>query len=403
VKSAWKIGEFAGVGVYIHWTFGILVAFVAAQAWASSEGNSAAIAAAVGMLLAVFACVLLHEFGHSFAARRYGIQTKDITLLPIGGLARLERMPEQPWQEFVVAIAGPAVNVVIAVAIGAVLYARGDFADFLAAPQEAREGLLPIPTAPSLQQFLLQLLVINVYLVLFNLLPAFPMDGGRVLRAALAVFLPYPRATEIAAGVGQVMALVFGMLGVMLGPNWMLLIIALFIYVAGQAEAQMVQTRAAFSGITARQAMITRYCTLPPDAPLSAAVESLLAGYQTDFPVVEGGTLVGVLTRTDLIRALAEAGPNSPVSAAMRQDNVVVEESAPLETVFASMQTGDCPTLPVVRDGVLIGLLTLDNLGEWIMVRRALANWPDAPPPTSGTRGTRPTIWRTGERRVIVR
>jgi Zn-dependent protease len=229
MKGSWKLGEVAGIGVFVHWSFLILPILIAWPALAN--GAVAAALSSVLFVLAVFGCVALHELGHALAARRYGIDTLDITLLPIGGLARLERMPRKPIQELVIALAGPAVNVAIAAAIFAGLHLAGGIRAMLVSAN--------IVASP----FLVQLMWANVALVLFNLLPAFPMDGGRVLRALLALRMPYLRATEIAAGIGQALAIVLGIIGFSAGGMQMLMLVALFVFLAARSELQMVRAR----------------------------------------------------------------------------------------------------------------------------------------------------------------
>ena len=229
MKWSWKLGEFRGIAVYMHATFLILIAFVVVSHWSAGHSLLKTLEG-VGFILALFACVVLHEFGHALMAARYGIKTRDITLLPIGGLARLERMPEEPLQELWVALAGPAVNVVIAAALFVWLKFTASFA-----PLEQ----LTVTSGP----FLDRLMVVNVVLVIFNMLPAFPMDGGRVLRALLATRMEYTVATQIAASTGQAMALLFGLAGFFLNP--FLLFIALFVWIGAAQEASMVTMKAA--------------------------------------------------------------------------------------------------------------------------------------------------------------
>ncbi len=242
MRGSFKLGQLFGIGVYLHWTFAILIAWVV-LVYSFQRAGLADIAEGVLFVVAVFACIVAHEFGHALAARRYGIQTRDITLLPIGGVARLARMPEEPWQELVVALAGPAVNVVIAGVLAAGLYARGSLLG------EGKLDLLP-------GDFLANLTFVNLFLAAFNLLPAFPMDGGRVLRALLATRIDYVRATNIAASVAQGMAIVFALLA----PFWnlFLLFIALFVYLGAQQEAHVVQVRSLMRGVPVRAAMMTR-------------------------------------------------------------------------------------------------------------------------------------------------
>lgn len=364
MKWAWKLGEFRGIGVYVHATFLILIAIVVMGHWSQSQDWGRTLQG-VAFVLAIFGCVVLHEFGHALTAARYGIRTRDITLLPIGGVARLERMPREPIQELWVALAGPAVNVVIAAALFAWLRLTG--------------GLTPVEQLSlGAGPFLERLLVVNVFLVAFNLLPAFPMDGGRVLRALLATRMEYTRATQIAASIGQGMALLFGLVGFFVNP--FLLFIALFVWIGAAQEASMVQLSAALDGIPMARAMLTNFETLRPDDPLAQAVDSILAGSQQDFPVVEDGRVVGILTRKDLLMGLAQRGREAPVRGVMQTDFRTVEASEMLETALRRMQTCSCHTLPVVDGERLVGLVTMENLGEFVAIQSALESAAAAAP-----------------------
>lgn len=245
MKWSLKLGKLLGIDVYVHFTFLLLLAFLGFVSWRATQNVEAALRG-VAFTVALFGCVVLHELGHALMARRYGIPTRDITLLPIGGIARLERMPERPIQELWVALAGPAVNVVIAALLLIWLAATGGFA-----PVEEL-GL----TGGS---FWPRLMWLNLFLVAFNLLPAFPMDGGRVLRALLAMRLGRRRATAIAANVGQGMAILFGIVGFFHNP--FLIFIAIFVYLGAQAEAGMVEMQSALAGLRVRDAMMTRFRT----------------------------------------------------------------------------------------------------------------------------------------------
>jgi len=357
MKWSWKLGEFAGIGVFVHWTFLILIGFVVLDQVQRGAG-AGEVALAVAFLLSLFACVVLHEYGHALTARRYGIRTRSITLLPIGGVAMLERMPDDPRQELWVALAGPAVNVAIAALLLVVLAVLGQV------PKMGELGMLQ-------GRFLRDLLVVNVLLVGFNLLPAFPMDGGRVLRALLARRLDYGRATQIAAAVGQGMAILFG-LAAFFARNPFLLFIALFVFLGAQAEAQATQMRWALRDIPVRDAMVTRFRTLDAASPLAVAIDELLAGSQQDFPVVSGEELVGILPRNVLIKALADQGKTTPVGNVMRTDCQVVDEADWLQSAFERMRESGCSALPVLQRGRLIGLLTLENVGEFMMINSAL-------------------------------
>jgi Zn-dependent protease len=356
MKWAWKIGEIAGIGIYVHATFLILVAFVA-FAHLVGEASPAAAISGIVFLLALFLCIFLHELGHALAAKQFGIKTRDITLLPIGGLARLERMPEKPSQELWVALAGPLVNVVIAIFLFVLVSLTG--------------GMTPLAELGVSEGSLIErLMIVNVFLVAFNLLPAFPMDGGRVLRALLASRMDYTQATQIAAGVGQGMALLFGFIGMVSNP--FLMFIALFVWIGAAQEASMVQLKSSLAGIPVERAMLTEFHALPPADTLADAVELTLHGSQQDFPVVQTGQVVGILTQGDLVAALQKNGPTSLVAEAMKRDFLSVEPGEMLETAFARLQEGHASTVPVLRRGLLVGLLTMTNLGEFLLFQSAI-------------------------------
>lgn len=356
MKWSVKIGEYRGIPVKIHATFVLIILWVALSHWMQGEGLSATIAGII-FVLALFACVVLHEFGHALMAQRYDIKTRDITLLPIGGVARLERMPDDPKQELWVAIAGPLVNVVIAIVLFFWLQ--------LTASMEPISKLTM--TSGS---FLERLMVVNIFLVLFNLLPAFPMDGGRVLRALLAMRMEYSRATHYAANVGQAMALLFGFLGFFTNP--FLIFIALFVWIGAAQEASMVTVRSAFDGIPVSNAMLTDFQVLHPSDSLVRVIQLILAGSQQDFPVVENANIVGILTRDKLMNALAEHGQDYPVSNVMSKSFEKVESSDMLQNAMMRLQNCDCKTMPVVKKGNLIGLLNMENIGEFMMIHSAL-------------------------------
>jgi Zn-dependent protease/CBS domain-containing protein len=354
---SWKFARIAGIDVRVHVTFLMLVGWIAMRHW--SDGHDVgAVLEGVGYILVLFACVVAHEFGHALTAARYGIRTRDITLLPIGGLARLERMPDDPRQELWVALAGPAVNVVIAAAIFAWLLATGTW-----------EPLSALTVVSG--SFLERVLLANVTLVAFNLLPAFPMDGGRALRALLATRMEYARATERAAAIGQGMAVLFGFVGLFVNP--MLLFIALFVWIGAGQEASMVQLKSALGGISVRGAMLTDVRTLTPLSTLGDAVDLLLTTSQLDFPVVDGRHAVGMLTRTDLLAALTREGRDAVVGRVMRADFPTAAPDEMLEPALARLQGLEWRTIVVADDSVLVGLVTMDNVGEFLMIHTAEA------------------------------
>ena len=279
------------------------------------------------------------------------------TLLPIGGLARLERMPEKPMQEFWVALAGPAVNVVIAAVLFAWLLLTS--------------GLEPFSSlSVAGGSFVERLLVANVFLVLFNLLPAFPMDGGRVLRALLASRMEYTKATQTAAGIGQGMAFLFGLVGLFVNP--FLLFIAFFVWIGAAQEASSVQMKSSLAGIPVSRAMVTDFRTLSSGDTLSRAVELILRGSQQDFPVMADGAVVGILAKTDILTALARHGESQPVSEVMKREFQLVDSHDMLENALQRLQECSFHTMPVIHGGELVGLVTTDNLGEFMLVQAAL-------------------------------
>jgi Zn-dependent protease/CBS domain-containing protein len=362
MQWSWRVATIAGIPVRIHATFGLLLVFIFGLHLAGGSGVAQSLEG-VGLVLAVFACVVLHEFGHAIAARRYGVRTRDITILPIGGVARLERIPKEPFQEIVVALAGPAVNLLIACLL---LPALASFLSGLDRPEAMATAIHG--------NLLAELFTINVFLAIFNLVPAFPMDGGRVLRALLATRLDYVRATRIASSVGQGIALLFGLLGLFGNP--MLLFIALFVFIGAGQEAAQVQMRSAFDGVPVLRAMVREFHVVRVDAPLSAAVELLLAGHQHDFPVLDSdanGAPVGMLMRSDLMKALAAGDTSRPIREVVRTACGVAHPREMLEPVFQRMQERGCTAMPVVSDdGAVVGMLTLENIGELAAVHAAL-------------------------------
>jgi Zn-dependent protease/CBS domain-containing protein len=356
---AWSfpIGRFAGSEIRVHVTFFLLLAWIGIVHY-QIGGTPAAIEGLL-FIIAIFACVVAHEFGHALAAKRYGIRTPDITLLPIGGLARLERMPEKPSEEIVVALAGPAVNFVIAIVLILLLGARFD-------PEALQQ--IENPTV----SFFARLAAVNVFLAVFNLIPAFPMDGGRVLRALLAMRYTRRRATEIAARVGQGFAFLLGFLG-LIGPNPILIFIAIFVYLAASAEAQVTGLQDVARHLGVRDAMITSYESLGPQATIRDAADALLRTTQTEFPVVDGGgKLRGFLTRTDMITAMSRTGPDTPVIEAMVAEIPSLRAGSRLEEALRRLQGRGAPAVAIVDEmGRLVGYITAENIGELMMIESA--------------------------------
>ncbi|MGH9450616.1 MAG: site-2 protease family protein [Terriglobia bacterium] len=358
MRWSWKIGRLAGINVYMHATFLLLVLFVLFVDFSHGSNIPAAVVGVIFVLI-IFACVVLHELGHALTARRYGVQTRDIILLPIGGVARLERMPEKPSEELAVAIAGPLVNVAIALALLGVLLAIGvrpQWSDF----RGVSSG------------FLENLMIVNVWLVGFNLLPAFPMDGGRVLRALLATRMDYPRATKVAARVGQGMAVVFAIVGLYSDP--FLVFIAIFVWMGADAESSSaVMGRASMGGIPVGQVMLTDFRTLGPEDTLQYAVDQSLGGWQQDFPVVWGDRVLGFLTNEDLKRALSQHGATGRVRDAMRRGFPMADAHDPLDRALVLLQACRSKSIPVQHDGHLVGILNANRAGQYMMTQSTLS------------------------------
>jgi stage IV sporulation protein FB len=359
MRWSYTIGRIAGTEVKIHVTFFLLLALIAYNAYQTAGARAAA--GETLYFVSLFFCVLLHEFGHIGMARRFGVRTPDVILLPIGGVARLERIPEEPRQELLIALAGPAVTVAIILALAVVVLVSG------------HATVLPSPLAGGMS-FTARLLVSNVWILGFNLIPAFPLDGGRVLRASLARKLGLVRATRIAAMIGQLFAVALGIAGLTWpGTLAPLLLVAFFIFLGAGSEASAVAARVAGRGLQVSQMMVTDFRTIPIHATLAQAVDLLLTGEQREFPVVDNlGRTEGILTRDNLIRGLSRGGPTSTVAEAMTPSAPTVPPTLGFQEALERLRASGLPALPVVdAGGALVGLLTLDNITDLLLVRQA--------------------------------
>lgn len=359
--GSFTIGRAFGIDVKIHWTFFLLLAFFAFAGYQGS-GNLVGALVTTAMIVALFFCVLLHEFGHSLVAQRLGIEIPDITLLPIGGLARLKRLPDKPVDEVKIAIAGPLVNVVLAPIFFGVALLLG--ANPMS-PANILEG------AASVGEVFVYLSYINVALAVFNLIPAFPMDGGRVLRGLLATRMGPVRATDVAASVGQFFALIFFLVG--LFSNLFLALIAVFIFFGANGEAQMVRQRELMRGLSVSDVMGTkrRTETVTPYHNFGQVLDSVIHGYQEDFPVVdEGGKLVGMVTRNEILAAAHSPSRYGSVRDLMKTDVPTISPDADLFTDgYRTLQESGLRALPVVKGGELVGMLTMDDVGQASLLR----------------------------------
>lgn len=355
---SFSIGRLLGSDVRVHATFLLLLAWIATAAYL--QGGTGAAVTNTLFVIAIFACVVAHEFGHALAARRYGIVTPTITLLPIGGLAQLARMPEKPGAEVVVALAGPAVNIVIWAVLSVLIGTWADLGAILAFDQSGTG-------------FFARLAALNLFLALFNMIPAFPMDGGRVLRALLSLRMPRLRATKIAAGLGQGVAFLFGYLGLTSG-NIILLLIAVFIFLAAQAERSDTALRDTARDFSARDAMITNFESLRADDTLDNAGAALVRTTQHEFPVLDDdGRPIGLLTRKALYKGLSEEdGGAIPVRKRMAGDLPTMAPGAPLSDVLDALSGAGAEGAVMVEEaGRLAGYITRENVGELVVVARS--------------------------------
>jgi len=347
-----RIATVSGIPLRIHFTFFLFLAWISV----ASSGNQGI--PMVLFLLAIFLCVMLHELGHALVARRMGITTKDITLYPIGGIAMLEGRPA-PRQEFWIALAGPLVNILIAaiLAVGALIF-EGGFGRMLGDLKQA--------------SMLDSLLIANLTLAGFNLIPAFPMDGGRVLRSALALRMPEDSATQIAGGIGQGLAILLGLVGIF-SQGYVLILIAFFVFFGASQEVSSTVTRSFLHGHTVADAMQTRFRTILSGDTMQTAANMLLDGSQHDFPVMYGEEVLGLLLRNSIVQGLAVEGPDGYVASRMDREFKVVPPDFPLESVSDLFNQADTAPILIMRDDHLVGMLTMENLGEFVMLEHAKA------------------------------
>lgn len=349
-----KIGELFNIPIYIHWSFLLLPVIVIYQ---SSDLEVVNIVWQMGLVFTLFGCVLLHELGHALSARRYGVNTMDIILSVIGGLARLTRLPEKPWQELVVAVAGPAVNFVIAVVIGIILWITGNLH-------------LPVVNVIDGSNFLFILAFANVGLAVFNLVPAFPMDGGRILRATLAMKLSRVRATFIAMVVGQILAVCFAAYGLYSG-NYTLVFIAIFVFTAATAEYRGVKKEVTFTSHKVAEAMKQQFQILQQSNAMSYAIQTLTNTGQQHFVVLNLMTIEGVLTHQNILKSISENDTLSPISKYMTQNFTVLSPDDNIENAYRLFQDNDFQIIPVVENDLVIGILDRASLNEFLTIQNA--------------------------------
>jgi Zn-dependent protease/CBS domain-containing protein len=344
-----RVATLAGIPVRIHFTFLLFMIYV----WVVAEesGHSQLIA----LVPAIFVCVVLHELGHALTARRYGIETRDITLFLFGGVATIDGRPK-PAQELWIALAGPAVNVLIALILLPFVYAQ-------------HGGLPRFTMALGGAPFIEGLFMANLFLPVFNLIPALPMDGGRVLRALLALNMEESRATRIAASVGQALAFGMAVVGLFLGSIFLLLI-AFFVFTGAAQEVAASVSYSLVSGRKVSDAMVTNFRVIGSGELLGRAQEMLLEGAQTDFPVVWGEEVLGLLRREDIYRGLATTGAGDYIAGYMTRDFKRAAPEEPLEKVLETFARGDFAPVLVLDGESLKGMVTVENLGEFMTLQQ---------------------------------
>jgi Zn-dependent protease len=346
-RWSWRIGRLFGIDLRIHATFLILLAWIGIAHFLS--GNLVTALEGVALVVCTFGVIVVHELSHALVARRFGIPTRDITLLPIGGVSTLERMPDRPTEELLVAIVGPLTNFALALLLFAGLYLNG-------------RSFVPENISVIGGPFLAKLAWINISLGVFNLLPAFPMDGGRVLRAALATRMGRLRATTVAARVGQASALLLGFAGLWLSP--VLVLIAFFVWMGAQQELSSVRLTAQLSKLDVSDAMVRDFKVLDAEWTLKQAAALSAGGFQHEFLVTRAGALVGALNRDMIAPARSALGAEAKVEAAMRPGVVTVSPQMNLGEALAQMREASATCAAVMDEGRLLAMLTAENVAE---------------------------------------
>ena len=361
MKSSLQIGRVSGIKITIHWTFLLLIVWIIYRG-VSSGSTTTEILWSTLFIAALFGCVILHELGHSLTAMKYQINTRRITLLPIGGVASLESMPNDPREEFMIAIAGPAVNIGIALLLYLVVplheYANMDAGEF-------EQTLSSINTG----NFLFYMLSANLMLAVFNMIPAFPMDGGRVLRALIAMKYDRVRATQIATRLGQFVAFLLLFMGLVYNP--ILILIAIFVYFGAHGENVTVQQLVLLKNYTVKDAMMTDITTFKPEDPLDKVVDVILSGTERDFVVTDGIRLAGVLLQSDLMAQQKSDMAKKRVTDVMRTKVKTLQPHQQLTEIYRQIRSSDKKFFPVVENDKIVGAIDMANINEFMIFRGA--------------------------------
>jgi len=356
MKNSLYIGKISGIKIFIHWTFLILIAWIVGMG-INRGNNFVQIIYSVGFVLAIFLCVVLHELGHALTAKRFNYITKDIILLPIGGMSRIDELPKDPKQELLVAVAGPLVNIVIAIVLS----------PFINWSQINASSLNQFTMNGN--NFLLSLFAVNISLAVFNLLPAFPMDGGRVFRALLSIWMDRIRATAIAARTGQFIAILFFFLGLLYNP--FLALIGIFIFIMAKAENDDVKSKYILHNYKVEDAMSHHYYKIEKTATIMDAAKLLIDAESSDFLITDHEKIIGTLNSDEIIKALVEKGEHVNVSEAMNNKVKFVTKDIALDEVMKEFSQNKETVMPVMEKNNLIGTVDMNNILKLIMVDRA--------------------------------
>jgi Zn-dependent protease len=359
MKGALKLGRIAGIEISIHWTFMILIFFIIYNNYKAGN-NTEQMLWSVLFVMSIFFTVFLHELGHSLAALKFGVKTKSITMLPIGGVASLERIPEKPFEELIVAIAGPAVNIFLAIIT------------FIFIEMPAAENIPDILKAGvNNSNFFLQFFIVNIWLSIFNLIPAFPMDGGRVLRAMLSYKIPRHKATNIAARIGQFIAIIFIIIGFYTNP--FLIFIGIFIILGAYSESEMVKTNFMLKGVKAKDVAMNNFISMDENETLDTAVKHLLNSQSNAFVILSGNAPIATLSREEIIQLLAAGKKNEQLKNIISQQIHIVDAEEGVEKIYMYMQSNKASLIAVYHDNRFLGVVDPENILEYIMVKNAVS------------------------------
>lgn len=361
MKGSFKLAKIAGIGIYIHWTFSLLILFIIFINYKADQ-NTVQLLWSLLFILAVFITIILHEFGHALSAKNFNIKTKDITLLPIGGLARLEKIPEKPLEELIVASAGPLVNIALAFITGF----------FITIPENAEQLMRELADGVNSNNFFLNFFLINFWLAFFNLIPAFPMDGGRILRALLSFRLQRHVATRISARIGQLLAMAFIIFGFFTSP--FLIFIGIFVIIGAQAEADYTESKFMLKGFKIKDVVMKNYQTIDLNEKIKKAVGLLLDSQNRNFLILEDGIPVGTLNRDQIIKGLSAKGEEELICNVMDRNLTYLDSESLLESVFELIELHKSRLMLVMENNTLSGTLDVENLMEFILIHEVKIN-----------------------------